>query len=730
MRNTKQYILSVYEWFVISGALICVLVGLQHHYVPIDSVTFFSLLTLAIGTELFLIPLSTDVYTTLTSSAIVGIILILGPDIAAVIMAIASLLVPILQRENYRRIYVFNSANYVFCIYISTYVTSALLKTPFPIHPDVFSFNFLSIFCLMLIFHIVNHVLLDVLFVLRDGNKNIHRFWNVFLIDGIYHFLGAPLAILILELHAYAKYMVLAMFPLAMMGQVLRLNRNLTATHKMQQFAIQLNKEFDFDSIARQALKFITQKSEAANAAFLFMDATGTKLITRFVEDPSKNDFKDLYDFNNEEDRGIIYSVINTRKAENIKQASKDKRAKYRGDKPCYESMMVIPLTARNEVIGICVCYGRRTFAFSNETFQLISAFAVQVGVILENARLYTDLQETVSRDGTTGLYNYRHFYQELSHRFARAQEHQMPFSVAVIDIDYFKQFNDMYGHLVGDEVIRQVGYILAKGIGKHGLVARYGGEEFAVLLNLNAKESYELLERIRKDIANLHFEYQGFRVCGITISSGIAAYPLHGQEETLLLEKADQALYWGAKQRGRNKTAIYSDELDKQLYVDSETKLYTIHYLSMYLTEDMHRKFDPTSYAIICLKLLGLDQLSHAFGIEKKEQLIQQVASIIRSSVRQDEIACRFGDGEFILFVPGIERIESEKIMERILKKVNEHTFSLREKVFSKVKMVGDCILHSDGNGSTKEIFEIIPHVFESLATQTELQYGHGHFI
>jgi diguanylate cyclase (GGDEF)-like protein len=721
MNNRKQSWLNMFEGIVVTVALILLGIGIGKHSIEADPLTWISMLVLTTGTEMIKIPLSTDAYTTLTSSVAVGIVMIKGPDMASIIMAIAALLVPILKRENYRRIFVFNGANYVLCIYGSSFLTQQLLSyAAYPIHANLFTVDFFSILCMMLIFHIINHVLLDFLFFLRDGNKNLKIFWQVFLVDGIHHFLGAPLVILMIELQEYLKYYVLALIPLAMMGQGLKLNRTLTATQKVQQFASQLNKELDFDTIAIQAVRYIAEISEAKNVAFWIMDETRSKLTPRFWAYPETEcPPPKVVDFTKEEDRGLLYAVVQSRNPEQIHRVSKDKRAIYRGDKPSYESMMIFPLIARNEVIGVCTCYGKRPYAFLKETFQLISTFTLQVGVILENARLYADLQEAVIRDGTTGLYNYRHFYRELSRRFAIAKEQQLPFSVAVIDIDYFKRFNDTYGHLVGDQVIRHVGTILTNEIGNRGLVARYGGEEFAVLLDLDAQASFDLLETIRRSVQSQSLEYEGFRIGGVSFSAGIASYPSHGADAKLLLEKADQALYWGAKQRGRNKTAIYAEQLDKSLYVDSKTQLFTFHYLTLCLSEVFQLRCDISSFALICLKIQDYDHLVISCG-DKLDGILQELAMVIRGSVRQEEIACRYTDSEFVLFVPGIERFEAEKIMERIVKKIAGHSFHLGNNVRIVIHMLADILVYPGDIPSTERILRRIPDLFQELENQS----------
>lgn len=167
-------------------------------------------------------------------------------------------------------------------------------------------------------------------------------------------------------------------------------------------------------------------------------------------------------------------------------------------------------------------------------------------------------LAETEARtDALTGLPNRRHFLESLSRDIAKAERHQWPLTVISMDIDFFKQINDQYGHAAGDETLRQVSDIFRQYSRASDAVARIGGEEFALIcLNSSASETEQLASRLRTEIAetNIIYKRQQFN---ITLSIGIAVMQ-PGDDVEQLLRKADLALY-EAKQTGRNKVCIWS---------------------------------------------------------------------------------------------------------------------------------------------------------------------------
>ena len=173
-------------------------------------------------------------------------------------------------------------------------------------------------------------------------------------------------------------------------------------------------------------------------------------------------------------------------------------------------------------------------------------------------------LKEMVNIDGLTGLYNHRYFYDTIEEEIDKATTEKEKLSLLFMDIDYFKNYNDLNGHQKGDEVLRVIAEILRSSTRMNDTVSRYGGEEFAVILpNTNEKEAVVIGERIRLRVEEYHFENEEYLPNGkLTISVGISTYPVNAKNLVDLIRFADDALY-RAKFLSKNSVQTYYSILD-----------------------------------------------------------------------------------------------------------------------------------------------------------------------
>lgn len=224
------------------------------------------------------------------------------------------------------------------------------------------------------------------------------------------------------------------------------------------------------------------------------------------------------------------------------------------------EEMAVIPLLTRGRVIGIMLIdniVDQKKFTY--EDLDNIMPLATQGAMAIENAMLYEQTQELVMTDGLTGLRNKRYLENAIPDLYERAIAKQLPLSALMIDLDYFKNYNDMHGHLMGDQILVQVSGILLDQTPKQGVCVRFGGEEFSILIPAADEEEAELLaERIREKIAGYPFPGSDLQPLGyLSASIGVCSYPsLTGTPEDLI-EKADQAVYI-SKETGRNRVTVF----------------------------------------------------------------------------------------------------------------------------------------------------------------------------
>jgi diguanylate cyclase (GGDEF)-like protein len=173
-------------------------------------------------------------------------------------------------------------------------------------------------------------------------------------------------------------------------------------------------------------------------------------------------------------------------------------------------------------------------------------------------------LEEFSITDSLTGLYNRSHLMETLAGEVARSRRHYHPFTLLMMDIDHFKSYNDTYGHLAGDEVLRRTGLLLKESIRNCDYAARYGGEEFIVILPETGPENgVETAERIRNQIAEKEMGSDGTPL-KVTVSVGVASFPKDGDDPHSLMKRADVALY-EAKRRGRNRVVLSGEARKKK---------------------------------------------------------------------------------------------------------------------------------------------------------------------
>jgi len=218
-------------------------------------------------------------------------------------------------------------------------------------------------------------------------------------------------------------------------------------------------------------------------------------------------------------------------------------------------SMICAPFKGHGQVIGIINAYKLGGELFDTAAFELLMAAANQVGIALENAKLFEETKVLSITDGLTGLYNRRYFMERLTEEFGRTKRYKRSLSVILIDVDHFKKFNDANGHPEGDYLLRTFAEIMKKLARKSDVVARYGGEEFIIILPETDLEMAKITaERLRSEVAKTDFRGGQTQPLGrVTISSGVASYQANTASFEELIKSADNALYQ-AKESGRNK--------------------------------------------------------------------------------------------------------------------------------------------------------------------------------
>lgn len=214
---------------------------------------------------------------------------------------------------------------------------------------------------------------------------------------------------------------------------------------------------------------------------------------------------------------------------------------------------LLYPIVVRGQVAGVAHWVRPVQQPFTLDDIAMLDALVPQATVALENITIRAQIQQLASTDGLTGLWNQRRTQELLRDELRRAARYHRPLSLLMLDVDSFKSFNDTYGHLQGDHLLRSIATLLRTNVRSVDHVGRYGGEEFLVLLPETAKDdACRMAERIRRAVEERAFVKMEETVVRRTISVGVAAYPEDALNSAELVERADEALY-RAKRSGKN---------------------------------------------------------------------------------------------------------------------------------------------------------------------------------
>lgn len=317
-----------------------------------------------------------------------------------------------------------------------------------------------------------------------------------------------------------------------------------------------LNSTLDLDSVYHAAAKAVGQIVEADYFAVSLIDGDHHKLCYVAGEHP---------------DHGInkLYPLADSLVGQVVKYRRTLPEKNNRFAAPIINglnlfndclSTLVIPLCQEDgPVTGALIVARRSAKSFNHSCREMIAVIASQVAIKIDLAHSHDQIQQMTITDPLTEIANRRAFQRGFTAMYQRACRRPGSFCLIICDIDLFKRINDTYGHSFGDIVIQRVAAILSDVVRTGDLAARIGGEEFAVLLeDTGSKGAFDVAERLRKKVENLGLFFEGNAV-PVTISLGVAAFPHDSDNQELLFNYADQALYH-AKETGRNRSVRWSD--------------------------------------------------------------------------------------------------------------------------------------------------------------------------
>ena len=225
--------------------------------------------------------------------------------------------------------------------------------------------------------------------------------------------------------------------------------------------------------------------------------------------------------------------------------------------------MLTLPLALQNKNLGWLVFDNMLSrVSISEEDILSLKQFSTQVALAIDNARLFEKVQELSNYDELTKLCLRRFFNENLAQEIYRSKRFNLTFSLILMDLDHFKNINDTYGHILGDEALKAVSEVIRNSLRQTDIPCRYGGDEILILLpRTTGEEAKNIAKRLSERVRNIELPKRLTRgeEIKLTISQGISVYPYDSEEPADLINRADEALYH-VKEGGRGFWELYSD--------------------------------------------------------------------------------------------------------------------------------------------------------------------------
>jgi len=323
-------------------------------------------------------------------------------------------------------------------------------------------------------------------------------------------------------------------------------------------FARRMSNVIDLDELAEAMLKPIAKAVNATQASLLLPrnDDFGSEFAERLVEAEPIMPIK----------LGKDSPVVNwlAREDEPLSRELIDIAPEFKGlwevERNTIEGVdieLLVPMKSKGKLVGILALSKKESGGqYSSDDIDLVTTLVHEAAVAIENAQLYAQARERAHIDELTGLYNHRYFHERLDEEISRCSRFGDIFSLLFLDLDLFKMYNDVYGHLAGDDILREIGQYVRGTIRAIDMAFRYGGDEFTIILpQASLDDARTVAERIRKRIES-EMDYKGI---ALTCSMGIASWPTEGVMREEILQAADAALYH-SKQAGRNRISLAAD--------------------------------------------------------------------------------------------------------------------------------------------------------------------------
>ena len=364
------------------------------------------------------------------------------------------------------------------------------------------------------------------------------------------------------------------------------------AEQMLADIVAEIQKTFQFDHIGIGILDYVTKEIEIKAEAGATAQARGKRIPLG---------------------TGIVGRVARTNERLLVHNAGDGHLV---GVLPDSRSVLCIPITYGESLLGVLNVESREENAFSTQDVLIMSTLADLLATALHNTFVFQKLQQQSITDGLTGIKTRRFFWEALTSEWKRASRSGRPFSVVLIDLDKFKEVNDSFGHLEGDLVLARVGRLLEQRCRQSNVVARYGGDEFVILMpETSVDQAHSLAERLRLWLAQdaMLAEHH------ISGSFGVASFPAHGFSAEDIIRVADAGMY-AAKHNGGDRVSMVAEFGDTENIAAQRQQLST--YIEGFLQQDRslagrsgRSGFDPPSIVRGRLQRAGSEGIHRSPG-------------------------------------------------------------------------------------------------------------------
>ncbi len=562
-RATKGFVHGLYVWLVIFTGYGMLATLLRQKPLEIDLWREYAVLVvLGVLAEWFVVSVPQGSLS--LGFAIIFVSFIRFDITTTVIVSVLSAFIAnsIFSKDGLFRSTLFNGAQYT----LSAFVASAAYYYAGGHAVDkVAGPNITPLIVFVLVYFFVNHLLVT-MFLWPSFKFQAWSVWRSALKwDCFTYMFAAPIGILMALIYEKTGMIgaVLLFIPLLTLKYLFRLYINLEMANKelsvLYEVAKSLGANLDLNEILGLILSETKRVVNYHTGVIYLWEEAEQILMPTAIRSPFSEQLKNIYYPLGE---GLIGHVAESGQPEIVYDSKKDRDLRSMpGINQFLRSLLVIPLSMDQKLIGIVALGKKEPNAFGPKQMKILSSLGGQAAVAMANAMLYKKIEKLAITDGLTKVYNHRQFYKKIEEEAERSKRYGTTCSLVMLDLDFFKKFNDQYGHRAGDTALCNVAQVLNASTRTIDVVSRYGGEEFAIILPETDSTGAKLVaERIRRAVQDTSFPVtEDQPPVHVTVSVGIATCPQDASDVNELVEYADKALYY-SKETGKNKVSVWSE--------------------------------------------------------------------------------------------------------------------------------------------------------------------------